>query len=150
MTATKSAPLPLPAVDDDDAPPLSAVPRAAPWRGRRRVPDPKARFVAVRCTASEHAALTAAAAQAGLSVGAYLRATTLGSAGPRAVRRPSIEREALARLLGELGKLGSNVNQLARIANTSGDHPEPDTLAEIAGDVRAMRAALMEALSRGH
>ena len=58
------------------------------------------------------------AAQAGLSVGAFLRALALGSAGPRAVKRPRVEREQLARLLGEIGKLGSNVNQIARWANT--------------------------------
>ena len=126
------------------------APKAAPWRGRRRVPDPKNCFVAVRCTPDERAALTAAAAQASLSVGAYLRATALGGTGPRAVRRPTADREALARLLGELGKVGSNVNQIARVANTSGDPPEPDTLGRIALDVRAMRDALMEALSRGH
>jgi len=122
--------------------------RPAPWRGRKRVSDPKDKFVAVRCTPAQHAALTAAAAQAGLSVGGYLRATALGSAGVRAVRRPTVERTALARVLAELGKLGSNVNQLARVANTNGTMPEPDTLADIASDVRTMRDALMAAL--GH
>jgi len=141
--AAKSCPL----TTAGDATPAPS--HGAPWRGRPRVADPKARFVAVRCTADEHAALTAAAAQTGLSVGAYLRAMALGNSGPRAVRRPSVEKETLARWLGELGKVGSNVNQLARIANTSGDMPEPDTLADIAADVRAMRDALMKALGRG-
>ncbi|HEX3983909.1 MAG TPA: plasmid mobilization relaxosome protein MobC [Acidisoma sp.] len=127
----------------------AAAPKAAPWRGRRRVADPKARFVAVRCTDAEHATLTAAAAQAGLSVGAYLRTMALGSPGPRAVRRPSVERADLARLLGELGKIGSNVNQLARAANTSGDMPAVDELAAITADVRVLRDALMKALGRG-
>jgi hypothetical protein len=93
--------------------------------------------------------LTAAAAQAGLSVGAYLRTMALGSPGPRAVRRPSVERADLARLLGELGKIGSNVNQLARAANTSGDMPAVDELAAITADVRVLRDALMKALGRG-
>jgi hypothetical protein len=146
--AAQSRPTATTAADTADAP-VPLRPRGAPWNGRPRVADPKACFVGVRCTADEHAALTAAAAQAGLSVGAYLRATALGSPSPRAVRRPPVEKVMLARWLGELGKVGSNVNQLARIANTSGDMPEPDTLADIAADVRAMRDALMKALGRG-
>ena len=55
------------------------------------------------------------AREAGLRIGGYLRALALGSAGPRAVKRPAVEREQLARLLGELGKLGSNVNQIAKM-----------------------------------
>ena len=66
---------------------MTDKPKAAPWRGQRLVTDPKSRFVAVRVTPAEHAALTAAAAQAGLSVGAYLRTVGIGTAGPRAVRR---------------------------------------------------------------
>lgn len=139
--------LPVPANDGGTAPATPS--HGAPWRGRRRVPDPKTCFVAVRCTADEHASLTAAATQAGLSVGAYLRTTALGSPSPRAVRRPPAEKEALARLLGAVGKVGGNVNQLARAANTTGDMPAPDELAAIAGDVRAIRAALMKALGRG-
>jgi hypothetical protein len=149
MTATSTATSRLPA-DDDDALVMPPVRRVAPWRGRRRVPDPKDKFVAVRCTAGQHATWTLAAADAGTNVGDYLRTLADGgSPSPRAVRRPPIERQALAQLLGELGKVGSNVNQLARIANTSGDMPEPDALADIASDVRAMRAALMKALGRG-
>lgn len=123
--------------------------KAAPWRGRRRVPDPKGRFVAVRCTDAEHAALTAAAAQAGLSVGAYLRAQGLGSPGPRAVRRVAVERTELARALGLLGHYGSNLNQLARVANTNGELPTAGELETMAGHVRELRAVLMKALGRG-
>jgi hypothetical protein len=148
MTAINTASR-LPADDSDAAPASPAASRGAPWRGRRRVPDPKDKFVAVRCTAGQHATWTAAAAQAGTNVGDYLRTLADGSPSPRAVRRPPVEREALARMLGEVGKIGSNVNQLARIANTSGDMPEPDTLADIAADIRVMRDALMEALGRG-
>lgn len=132
----------------DQAAPTGSTPRPAPWRGRRRVSDPREQFVAVRCTAAEHAAITAAAAQAGLSVGAYLRVVGLGTAGPRAVRRPSVERAELARLLGEIGKLGSNVNQLAHAVNR-GDIPDWADLASAVSAVDDMRAAVMKALGRG-
>ena len=122
----------------------------APRRyGKRKLDDARGKFVAVRCSAAEYAAINAAAAQAGHSIGAYLRMAALGSAGPRAVRRPPVEKEALARLLGEIGKLGSNVNQIARAVNTTGDLPARPELAAIGAEVRAMRAALMKALGRG-
>lgn len=123
--------------------------RKAPWAGRRTVSDPKDHFVAVRCTAADHAALQELSAKAGLSIGAFLRAVALNGPGPRAVRRPPVEKEALARLLGELGKLGSNVNQLARAYNRTTYLATPKELAAIRKDVAEMRAALMKALGRG-
>lgn len=122
----------------------------APRRyGKRKLPTARGKFVAVRCSDAEHATMNAAAAQAGLTVGPYLRALALGTPGPRAVRRPPVEKEALARLLGELGRVGSNVNQLARVANTSGDLPVTNRLDAITAELAAMRDELMKALGRG-
>jgi hypothetical protein len=134
----------------NDGPVAPAKKRAAPWRGRRRVTDPKSVPISVRCTAKDHAVISEAAARAGLSVGAYLRSLALGSAGPRAVRRPPVERKELARLLGHLGKVGSNINQLARSFNTSGVLPGFPELLAIRREVSEMRAALMKALGRDH
>ena len=41
------------------------------------------------------------------------------------MKRPRVERVELARLLGELGKLGSNVNQIAKAFNSTGAIPNP-------------------------
>ena len=123
--------------------------RVAPWRGRRRVSDAKNRFIAVRCTAKDHAAIDEAAGRAGLSVGAYLRTLALGTPGPRAVRRPPVERGELGRLLAHLGKLGSNVNQIARAVNATRNLPSWPELAEIRAEISKMREALMKALGHG-
>jgi len=128
---------------------VSEAKRPAPWRGRKRVADPREAWVHVRCTPAEHAAISAAAAQAGLSAGAYVRTVALGSPGPRAKRRPSVEREALARALGLIGLYGSNLNQIAHIANASGNAPADAVLEKIAGEVQDMRAALRRALGHG-
>ena len=117
--------------------------------GRRRVENPKQAFIAVRCTAQERATIKEAAAKSGLAVGAYLRATALGSPGPRAVRRPPIERTELARLLGQLGKVGSNINQLAYAFNRVGTLPGFPELLAVRRDVGELREALMKALGRG-
>jgi hypothetical protein len=127
----------------DDARKRHAAPR------RRRVADAKNRFISVRCTAEQHAVIGEAAAQAGLSTGAFLRAQALGNPGPRSVRRPPVERRELARLLGHLGKVGSNVNQLAHGFNRDGTLPGFSELLGIRREVAEMRAALMKALGRG-
>jgi hypothetical protein len=118
--------------------------------GRRRASDPKQAFIAVRCTAKDRAVITEAATRAGLSVGAYLRATALGSPGPRAVRRPPVERTELARILGQLGKVGSNLNQLAHAYNRDRILPGFPEILAMRRDVRAMRDTLMKALGRDH
>jgi hypothetical protein len=92
----------------------------APWRGRRRVSDAKTSFISIRCTAKDHAVIDENATRSGLSIGAYLRVLALGTPGPRAVRRPPVERKELARLLGHLGKIGSNLNQFAHAFNRNG------------------------------
>jgi len=120
----------------------------APWRGRKRVSDAKTSFIAVRCTAKERAKIDETATQAGLSIGAYLRALALGSAGPRAVRRPPVERKELARLLGHLGKVGSNLNQLAYAFNRDRMVPELAELAAMRRQVVELKDALMAALGR--
>jgi len=117
--------------------------------GKRKLPDARGKFIAVRCSDAEYATITAAAAQAGLSVGAYLRTLALGSPGLRAVRRPPIEKEFLARMLGELGKVGSNVNQMARVLNTTGDRPSWYELSAITSALQETRAAILKALGRG-
>ena len=130
--------------------PKSANARPAPWRGRKRVPNPKNNLIAVRCTTDDHALIDQQASRAGLSVSAYLRHLALGTPGPRAVRRPPIERAELARLLGHVGKIGSNVNQLAKRVNMTRNLPSWSELASMQKDIADMRAAIMKALNRDH
>jgi len=73
----------------------------------------------------------------------------LGAAGPRAVKRPPVEKAQLARVLGAIGKLGSNVNQIARALNEGRDAPSLAELADMRAEIAAMRTAVMTALGRG-
>jgi hypothetical protein len=121
----------------------------APKRhGKRRVADARGKWVHVRCNDAELATITAAAAQKGLPAGTYLRSLALGTPGARARRQPAQTHAALARVLGLLGNYGGNLNQLAHVANASGRLPTEAQLSEIAGQVRELRGAVMQALGR--
>jgi hypothetical protein len=84
---------------------------------------------------------------AGLSLAGYARSHLLAAPPVRQARRPPVERAELARLLAELGKIGSNVNQIARALNGGGD-AVPSDLAGAQADIAAIRAAIMLALGR--
>ena len=98
----------------------------------------------IRWTTDEFNTVAGKAEQAGLTFGAYLRATSLGTAGPRAKRRVPIDRQALAKALGQCLKIGSNLNQLTKKFHTTGTPPTdlPIALAAILGLCDAIYAAL--------
>lgn len=62
-------------------------------------------------------------------------------------RLPSYDRQELSRILGQLGKIGSNINQLARFANQSNEFPEIDSISQIQADIASMRNEVTSALS---
>lgn len=80
---------------------------------RQRPKKASARF-----TPDEFAILQAAAESVGLSVAGYIRLRVLGTVTPRTQpAAPLPERQELARLLAQLGKIGGNLNQLAKLGN---------------------------------
>lgn len=104
-------------------------------------------MVGVRLSDSEFAVLSRYADASEITPASYMRMQTLDIPPPRASRKPAINREMTARVLAELGKIGSNVNQIARSLNTkSGVHPEH--LDEALKAISDMRTSCMEALGR--
>lgn len=101
--------------------------------------------ISVRFEPREYAELIHRADKAGLSVAGYFRSAVLQTPPPRQSRRPPVDKIELAKVLGALGKIGSNVNQLARVAN-AGSWPEAGAIYEAQADIRTMRLTLMEAL----
>ncbi len=102
----------------------------------------------VRLSTAENDALRSAAEKAGLSVGGFIRAACLGSPGVRAARRPTVEHRLIAHVLGRMGRIGSNVNQLAFLGNMTGELPTRADLREAVEGVRDIRSTLMRALGR--
>ncbi len=107
----------------------------------------RTKHITIRLTPEERAAIDSAAERAGLTSGSYARQVMLGAPAPRQVRRPPVERRELAKLLGGLGRVGGNLNQLAHRAN-AGMPAERGALMSALDDLRAMRDAVLTALGR--
>ena len=102
----------------------------------------------VRFTADEFNEIAAKADNSGLGFAAFLRAAALeGDAGPRAQRRPPADHKALRQILGHVGRIGNNVNQIARALNSE----EQASLPELREALRAyldIRNAIFAALGK--
>ncbi len=108
----------------------------------------------LRLTFEERASLEQSAGSQPL--GAYIRSKLLGGKAARRkkrtrTRKPLKDEKALSELLGKLGqsRLASNINQLAKAANSGSLPVTPETekaLQDACGDVRSMRIMLMRAL----
>lgn len=77
-------------------------------------------FITVRCTPAEKAIAVDNAANLGLSLGDYVRSVAMGQKPLYLVRRSNAKAEAILLLKAELGKIGSNINQVAKVANSTG------------------------------
>ncbi len=124
-----------------------ATKRPVPWRGRPRVADPQSEIMPPwRVTPALRDKVLASAKAAGLSYGAFMRATLGGTPGPRARRQSPIDATALTKILAQLGKIGSNHNQLAHAFNANEEMPGRAAWERQEEDIQAMRQALLKAL----
>jgi hypothetical protein len=101
----------------------------------------------VRLTDEERTELEHRAERAGLSLGGYFKSAAFNTPPPAQSRRPPVDRAELAKLLAAIGRIGNNVNQLARVAN-AGSWPEAKDLSQACSDIRWIRKALMKALGK--
>ena len=102
--------------------------------------------VTVRLTRDERDTLKALSSRAGLATGAFMRAAAFGDAGPRARRRPPVDHKALRQLLGECGRIGNNINQIARRLNMDDSFDLPELQAALAAYLE-IRTAILRALT---
>lgn len=80
----------------------------------------KGKVIGFRADPLEVAEIEAAANEAGLTVGSFIRDTILKRARTTPTKKATIDRILLTKLLGEIGKVGSNLNQIARRLNEGG------------------------------
>ncbi len=109
----------------------------------------RGKIIASRCLDEEFTAIAAKADKAGLAVGAFMRAAALGEGGPRAQRRPPIDHKALRQYLGQVGRLGNNINQIARALN-SGEKAKLPELQQVLRACLDILNAIKAALGKKH
>jgi uncharacterized protein (DUF1778 family) len=105
-------------------------------------------IIAFRATPSERAEIERAAEHSGLTLGSYIRARLLTAPQTKSTRRPPVEREALAQLLAQLGRIGGNVHQISKALNFR--EPVTADIPAVLAEVKAAGAAIMHALGREH
>jgi hypothetical protein len=123
------------------------MPEGRPSKARRGSEKrKKTRLVTSRYDAEEFAELEEAASRSGFTLASYQRIQSLSKPKTRSTRRAPIERELLAKVLGQLGKIGSNLNQIARDAHL-GREVQAEVVAELPF-LRAVVPMLIKALGR--
>jgi hypothetical protein len=102
--------------------------------------------IAVNCTPKQKAIIVAKCDAAGYSPSAFVLNILLGLPLPSR-RHPSVDTQMLAKVLAELGKIGSNINQIAHHLNAGrpGDVMEGSVDAAM-NELLEWRMALMQAL----
>jgi len=121
-------------------------------RPLKQASEKRSNIAKVRLTSAEKKQMKAAAEIEGVTVSDLLRLRTLSTLPLR--RKPSPERAALIRGLGELGKLGSNINQIAHQLNLdakrTGDAPTGDKIIQEAlGQIETLSNHLVNLLGHG-
>jgi hypothetical protein len=117
------------------------------WSKVNRVSS--AHQISFRVSAREQAQLKEITDRAGVTIAGYVKAAAFGRPIPRASRRPDVDSVALRQLLGHMGKLGSNANQIARSINagTVMDYRRAQQcLDDITAQLKQMREQLLAAL----
>lgn len=127
--------------DDDPGGSLDAKPRHGSETRKRT------KALLVRLTDAERVEVEEASRRAGLTVGSYARQQMLKAPPPRAVRRPPLERELIAHLLGQVGRVGGNLHQLVRHLNFGRDL-ERREIGEVLGALEVLKREIMQALGR--
>ncbi len=72
----------------------------------------------IRLTPEEYQQIKDDAALMSITIGAYMRKIALDAPVPKQSKRPCVEVQTLAKILGHIGKIGSNLNQIAQAANS--------------------------------
>lgn len=77
--------------------------------------------ITLRLTPEEYARLQGAADRAAVDLSTLARAQLLHAPLPRRKYRRSVDHDKLADVLLALGRIGGNLNQIAKVANSTGD-----------------------------
>lgn len=104
-------------------------------------------LVTSRYDPDEFAELDDAASKAGMTRASFQRVQSLTTKPKtRSTRRAPIERQLVAKVLGQLGKIGSNANQIAHAAHLG--QADRSEILHMVQEMRAVLPTLYHALGR--
>lgn len=106
----------------------------------------RSRIVRVRTSDTEFSKIKDIAKARGLSISELVRRAALGTRMP-ARTFDANHTVVLARTLGEIGRIGGNLNQLVRLANSGRIAGRDDELSRILADIDAVRFHLRDLLT---
>lgn len=101
----------------------------------------------IRWDEAEYSLLMRNAQKTGLTRNGYIRASVLGTPGPRAQRAPHVNAVELAKATAALNKGGSLLNQIAHVLNAGGSIASHETFAALA-ETRAALSRILEIVGR--
>lgn len=115
---------------------------------RRRSESRKASEVlAFRMTPEEAAQLRVVAAAQGMGHTSFARRAAFAAAALPSpeyeAQTPDPRKADLAKILGQIGRMASNLNQLTKLANTTKQLPEPKELKLLTGEIRELRKNIL-------
>ena len=106
----------------------------------------RSRIVRVRTSDTEFSKIKDIAKARGLSISELVRRAALGTRMP-ARTFDANNTAVLARTLSEIGRVGGNLNQLVRLANSGRIAGRDDELSRVLADVDVVRSRLRELLT---
>jgi len=81
-----------------------------------------------------------------LTISDYIRKNLLNIPVPKSAKKPSLDRQILGKLLSQIGRVGNNINQLAK-KNNSGVSFEGIRLEKALDEWHELQGAILEAIS---
>lgn len=130
----------------DPTEPRATIPKPAKRRSGSETRK-RGKSILIRLDDAERVEVEEASRKAGMTVGSYARQQMLKAPPPRSVRRPSLERELAAQLLGQVGRVGGNLHQLVRHLNF-GREADRRQLADVLEALELLKREIMLALGR--
>lgn len=103
--------------------------------------------VMFRVTPEDHARLMKVCESQGLGPSSFARIVVCKAAGlpaPNVRRKPDSLARDIAKALGEIGRMGNNVNQIAKVANTNGDLASMEAAEAIRAELGKLTQAFLD------
>lgn len=127
-------------------PPQNKSPKQTQSNKKRSEKRKKTTSLVVRLSPAEHDKIKKKAKKLGVTVSAFLRVQALENASADTLLAPTVDQKLLGKVSAQLGRIGSNVNQMAKRLN-SGHQVAAKELEAMRRNLAVMQAAILKAVN---